>query len=342
MITIVTQPASASPALITATLSAFEKTAVLRAAIDLDVFTAIAEGVDTVEALTARCEASPRGMRVLADSLTVLGFLTKHGQSYRLTPDSAVYLDKRSADYLGGLAKFAASAEKFQRFLDDPAGWVRRGGPGDLANVAPDNPIWVDFAVGMVPLVAPIARQMADMLVAAGIAPRHVLDIAAGHGLYGIEVARRNPHAGIVAVDWAPVLELARKNATQAGIDARYVTRPGDAFTIDFGHDYDLVLVPNFLHHFGIPTCIDFLRRVRGALVAGGRLAILEYVPNEDRVSPPFQALFALTMLTGTPEGDAHTVRDLRVMCREAGFGDIEILPVPNTAQTLVLATAGA
>ncbi len=339
--TIVTQSAPASPALITATLSAFEKTAVLKAALELDVFTAIAEGDDTVEALSRRCEASSRGIRILADSLTVLGLVTKHGRSYRLTRDSAVYLDRRSADYLGDLAKFAASAEKFHRFLDDPAGWVRRGGPGDLANVAPDNPIWVDFAAGMVPLVAPIARQMADMIAAAGIAPKRVLDIAAGHGLYGIEIARRNPGIELVAIDWAPVLAFARKNATVAQIDASYITLPGDAFTIDIGRNYDLVLVPNFLHHFGIPTCIEFLRRVRGALVDRGRLAILEYVPNEDRVSPPFPALFALTMLTGTPEGDAHTVRDLRVMCRDAGFDAVEFQTVPNTSQTLILATAG-
>ncbi len=287
--------------------------------------------------------AAPRSFEVhefLADSLTVLGFLQKRNGTYKLTRDSAAFLDRRSATYLGDLVKFAASAEKFHRYLDDPAGWVRRGGPDDLANVAPDNPIWVDFAVGMMPLVQPIARQFAVMLWESGARPRRVLDIAAGHGLYGIEIARRNSTAKIVALDWAPVLTVARKNALAAKIYDRYTTIVGDAFSADLGDGYDLVLVPNFLHHFSKSACVALLRRVRAALTKGGRLAILEYVPNEDRVSPPFASLFALTMLTGTPEGDAYTAKDLEQICRDAGFASITFQAVAFTPQTLVLADA--
>jgi 2-polyprenyl-3-methyl-5-hydroxy-6-metoxy-1,4-benzoquinol methylase len=327
-----------SPALITSTLSAFERTAALRAAIELDFFTAIAEEADTAEALAKRCGAVLRGTRILADYLTVLGFLRKHDRKYSLTADSAAFLDRRSPTYLGNLAKFAASEEKFHRFLDDPAGWARRGGPGDLANTAPDNPIWIDFAIGMAPLVHPIARQMADMIVDAGIRPLRVLDIAAGHGLYGIEVARRNPEAQIVAIDWAPVLEVARRNAEAAQVSDRYGTVAGDALSVELGFGYDVVLVPNFLHHFGKSACADFLRRVRAALAPGGRVAILEYVPNEDRVSPDFPALFALTMLTGTPDGDAYTIKDLESMCQDAGLVLIGVHAVSATPQTLVLA----
>lgn len=331
---------SLSPALITATLGAFEKTAALRAAIELDFFTAIAEGADTAEALAERCDAVVRGTRILADSLTVLGFLDKHNGTYKLTRESEAFLDRKSPTYLGDLVKFAASAEKFHRYLDDPAGWVRRGGPDDLANVAPDNPIWVDFAAGMIPLVQPIARQVAEMVWESGTRPRHVLDIAAGHGLYGIEIARRNSGADIVALDWGPVLTVARKNAAAAKIGDRYATIVGDAFSADLGEGYDLALVPNFLHHFSKSACVALLQRVRAALTPGGRLAIVEYVPNEDRVSPPFASLFALTMLTGTPEGDAYTAKDLELICRNAGFVSITFQPVASSPETLVLADA--
>jgi 2-polyprenyl-3-methyl-5-hydroxy-6-metoxy-1,4-benzoquinol methylase len=333
-------PTAVSPALITATLSAFERTAALRAAIDLDVFTAIAEGADTVEPLARRCNAAVRGIRILADCLTVLGFLEKHARSYRLTADSAAFLDRRSPNYLGTLAKFAASGEKFRRYLDNPAEWVRRGGPDDLANTAPDNPIWIDFAEGMAPLVAPVARQIAAMLYDWGIRPSRVLDVAAGHGLYGIEIGRRNPATEIVAVDWAPVLAVAERNAADAGISDRYRGLAGNAFSLAFGTGYDLALVPNFLHHFGKAACVDFLRRIRQALGFGGRLAILEYVPNDDRVSPAFPALFALTMLAGTPSGDAYTAAELEGMCREAGFTAITMQAVPASPQSLILAEA--
>jgi 2-polyprenyl-3-methyl-5-hydroxy-6-metoxy-1,4-benzoquinol methylase len=78
-----------------------------------------------------------------------------------------------------------------------------------------------------------------------------VLDIAAGHGLFGIEIAKQNPHARVTGLDWAPVLRVALDNARKAGVQDRYDMLPGDAFEVDFGGPYDAVLLTNFLHHFG-------------------------------------------------------------------------------------------
>jgi 2-polyprenyl-3-methyl-5-hydroxy-6-metoxy-1,4-benzoquinol methylase len=329
-----------APALISATLSAYERTGVLCAAIELDLFTAIAQGANTPPALAARCCASERGMRILADCLVVLGLLDKARGCYRLTAETATFLDRSSQNYIGGLAKFAASAEKFQRYLGDPVAWVRAGGTSEEANTAPENPVWVDYAKGMGPLSARLAEAMADALCARAAPAHHVLDVAAGHGFYGIAVARHNPAARIVAVDWAPVLEVAAANAAAAGVAERYGTRPGDAFTIDFGAGYDLVLVPNFLHHFSTETCVEFLKRAKAALAPGGVVAILEYMPNEDRVSPPQAAWFALTMLANTPQGDAYTVREHEAMCRAAGLAPSGSETLPGSAETMLVATA--
>jgi hypothetical protein len=78
------------------TAHAFHRTAALKAAIELDVFTAIGEGAATADVLAQRCHASERGMRILCDYLTVIGFLTKTGNHYALTQDSALFLDRRS------------------------------------------------------------------------------------------------------------------------------------------------------------------------------------------------------------------------------------------------------
>src|SRR6185312_1568283 len=120
-----------------------------------------------------------------------------------------------------------------------------------------------------------------------------VLDIAAGHGLFGIAVATQNPAARITAVDWAPVLRVAAANAVRAGVQDRFTERPGSAFDVDFGGPYDAVLLTNFLHHFDPPTCVGLLKKVHAALRPGGRAATLEFVPNEDRVSPPIPASFS-------------------------------------------------
>src|SRR6185369_2508977 len=96
----------------------------------------------------------------------------------------------------------------------------------------------------------------------------------------------------------------------------RFETIPGSAFTADFGSGYDLVLLTNFLHHFDVPTNEALLRKVHAALKPGGRAVTLEFVPNEDRVSPPVAAEFSLMMLGNTPAGDAYTFSELDRMFR--------------------------
>lgn len=167
-----------------------------------------------------------------------------------------------------------------------------------------------------------------------------VLDIAAGHGLFGIEVARQNPEARIVAVDWAAVLEVAQANAHKAGVGGRYDILPGSAFEVEYGGPYDIVLLTNFLHHFDAPTCVSLLQKVHASLKTGGRVAALEFVPHEDRVSPPMAASFSLTMLASTASGDAYTFSELERMFREADFGDITAHPVPTGPHTVVLGHA--
>lgn len=170
--------------------------------------------------------------------------------------------------------------------------------------------------------------------------PMSVLDIAAGHGLFGIEVARQNPQTRVVALDWAPVLEVAKANARKAGVDGRYQVVAGSAFDVNFGGPYDAVLLTNFLHHFNRDTCIGLLKKVHAALVPGGRAATLEFVPNEDRVSPPMAAAFSLTMLASTVSDDAYTFKEISHMYREAGFNGITAHPVENSPHTIVLGHA--
>lgn len=144
----------------------------------------------------------------------------------------------------------------------------------------------------------------------------------------------------MTAVDWAAVLEVARANARKAGVEDRYHLLPGSAFDVEYGGPYDIVLLTNFLHHFDPPTCVGLLRKVHAALKPGGRAAALEFVPNEDRVSPPMAAAFSLTMLASTAAGDAYTFRELENMHREAGFGAIAAHPIPSSPHTLVMGRA--
>jgi 2-polyprenyl-3-methyl-5-hydroxy-6-metoxy-1,4-benzoquinol methylase len=167
-----------------------------------------------------------------------------------------------------------------------------------------------------------------------------VLDIAAGHGLFGIEIAKQNPHAHVTGLDWAPVLHVALDNARKAGVHDRYNMLPGSAFEVDFAGPYDAVLLTNFLHHFDPPTCVNLLKKVHGALKPGGRAATLEFVPHEDRVSPPMPAAFSMTMLATTAAGDAYTLNELTAMYHDAGFKDVIGRPIPMSPHTVVMGHA--
>jgi 2-polyprenyl-3-methyl-5-hydroxy-6-metoxy-1,4-benzoquinol methylase len=192
----------------------------------------------------------------------------------------------------------------------------------------------------MAPMMAPMAAPLGTIVLDGLSGPVRVLDIAAGHGLFGIEVAKQNSQAQIVALDWTAVLEVARSNAAKAGVSDRYQTLAGSAFDVDYGGPYDIALLTNFLHHFDPPTCIKLLEKVRKSLKPGGRAATLEFVPNEDRVSPPMAAGFSMTMLLTTPSGDAYTFSELQRMYREAGFERIEAHPVPMSPHTVVMGEA--
>ncbi|HKS95081.1 MAG TPA: class I SAM-dependent methyltransferase, partial [Terriglobia bacterium] len=214
------QTSEPSPVLIFQTLNAFQQTAALKAAIELDLFTAIGEGISTTDKLAARCQASERGIRILCDYLTVLGFLAKADFHYSLTPDAAMFLDGRSPACLASAVKFLTAPSMVEAFKDLTA-VVRHGGTmlGGDGSMEPENPVWIEFARSMAPLMRMPSELIADLLRAESGERWKVLDIAAGHGLFGIAIARRNPNAQIVAVDWPSVLEVAKENAQAAGLD---------------------------------------------------------------------------------------------------------------------------
>ena len=315
--------------------NAYQASAALKAAVELELFTAVAEGNRDAKSIAERCSASERGARILCDYLVVAGMLTKEGGAYGLTRDSAVFLDRRSPAYMGGSLEFLLAPTLTSNF-EDLAGVVRRGGTLSEAGgtVAAENPLWVKFARAMAPMAAPVADALPPL---AGAGPQKVLDIAAGHGLYGLAFARHNPQAAVVALDWPAVLEVAKENARAAGVAERFSTIEGDAFTAEYGEGYDVILLTNFLHHFDPQTCEQLLRKVRAALAPGGVALTLEFVPNEDRVTPPVSAAFSLMMLAGTNGGDAYTYPELERMFANAGFSGSEAHPLPASPQQAIV-----
>src|SRR5256885_2630904 len=325
-----------TPALLFDTFNAYQRTQAIKAAIELELFTAIGEGNTTAKAIAERCGASERGTRILCDFLTIIGFLTKQGDNYELTADSAMFLDKRSPAYMGTVSEFILSShikDNFDRLTET----VRNGGCTSDSALEPDHPMWVNFARAMAPMMAMPAQLMAQLVDPTKAQKLRVLDIAAGHGLYGLAFSKQKPQVEVTAVDWPRVLDVAKENAEAAGVADRYQTKPGSAFDVDYGTGYDLVLLTNFLHHFDKETCETLLRKVHASLADGGRAVALEFVPNDDRVTPPQAAAFSMQMLGGTPSGDAYTFAELERMFQNAGFTRSEMHELPPTIERVVI-----
>ena len=320
------------------TLNAFQQSMALRTAIDLDIFSAIAEGATDVPSLAKKTGAAERGIQALCNYLTVLGFLTKRADNYALSPDASIFLNKRSPAYMGTLSGFLTSDHLIKKFSSLTEA-VKKGGTvaGHGDNQSANDEMWVAFARSMAPITIPTSAFLAQLTGMSQGKACKVLDIAAGHGMYGITMARHNANAEVTALDWPNVLEVAKQNAQTAGVSDRYKTRQGSAFETDLGEGYDYVLLTNIFHHFDHATCEKLMKRVHTALKTGGQAITLEFIPDEDRVSPPIPAMFSLVMLINTDAGDAYTFPEYEKMFLNAGFSKTTMHQVPDSPQRVLV-----
>jgi 2-polyprenyl-3-methyl-5-hydroxy-6-metoxy-1,4-benzoquinol methylase len=316
-----------SSGLVFNTLLCFQISAALRSAIEIDLFTAIADGHTTADAMAVRCKVNARGMRILADHLVINGFLTKRGNTYGLTAESSCYLVRHSPHYVGRQAEFMQSSFLWALF-DHLTQAVREGGaqlPGNA--MEPDHDLWVTFARVMsdsmgieAALVPPIIYKLLERRTAQ---PLKILDVAAGHGRFGIAFAKADPTCRVVAQDWPRILEVTRDNVLKHGVSDRFTTIAGGIMEVDIGTGYDVVLIPNLIHYLDRASSVQILKKVRAAMNPGALLAIAEFAPNDDRVSTPQFASYALFCLAISPAGDAYTVSEIFSMCTEAGFKNL-------------------
>ena len=333
------QPTSLpTPQLFWETITGFQRSAAMKSAVELDIFTHIAEGNKTAQKIADACSSSERGVRILCDSLTVMGFLIKVDGGYSLNETSAAFLNRKSPMFLGDAVNFILSPMQ-KRGFDDLTNIVRQGGSNINGNSSldPESPMWVYFARGMTGMMIPAAQMIAEHLGFDAQQKLKILDIAAGHGIFGITVAQKYQNAEIYAVDWSNVLEVATENAEKFGVSNRHHLIPGSAFDVEYNDGYDIILLTNFLHHFDKPTNETLLRKVCKSLKDGGKVVTLEFIPNDDRISPPSEAMFSLVMLAGTPAGDAYTFSELREMFEISGFSRNEHIPLTPLPQHLII-----
>jgi len=299
------------------------KVHILRTAIHLDVFSTISEGLRTAEKIAASKGWMVRPTRVLLDSLCPLGFLTKKGGEYLLTPVSEAFLVSSSETYAGGwIATLAidtwqqlenavrtgwrqipdACSSKFD------AGWKQDAAMEALRTSRIDESLEMWRTVG----IDPDTKQ--DI---------KILDLASGCGIKSFVLARRNPNAEITCIDWAGVLQVAEKLADKWSILKQVSFKAGDLMEMDYGESkFDAVLLGQITYYWTPDQNKFVLRKVYRALTPGGLVVL--HVPTADEERCRSEALIsAAAILVFSEHAEVYTFSEYKSMLEESGFSHV-------------------
>ena len=315
----------------------FWVSAILKAGIELDVFTEIAAGNDTVEKVASSIEASERGVRILLNALCALGTVSKAEGKYLLTPTAEQFLVKGKDSYMGyALFTTLRDWEAFGRIAEA----VKKGSA--IVDVyGAHSEAWEDVAIGLTLAGLATASVIADVLgIGSKLEPGiRVLDLACGSGVYGYVLLQRDRKATVTDIDWRNVLRVAQEVAHDMGVADRVTYKSGDILSIDYGEEeFDIAIASNILQAFDPETNKAILSRICKALKPGGTLVINDLVPDEERSKPRRALIFAVYMLIVSRGGNTYTLSEFESWLRDGGFDNVVEHRIPG-ATTLVIAT---
>lgn len=316
-----------------AMMTAFKSTYLLRAAIELRIFDALADGPADPDDVAAILRTNPRATRILLRALAAAGLLDMDGEQFQLVSGARELLVTSSPQYGGGVVRVAASDWEWDA-MKNLADVVRHGGTLlDVNAETPGFPYWVDFATHLTFATKPGAEFVADLLVpwAEDRASLDVLDVGCGHGLFGFSVAARDTRATVTCLDWPEVLDVAKTYAERLHVGDRVRYLPGDAFEVPLDGRYDAIILGNFLFQFPPSRGIDLLRRLASALKPGGQVLIVGFTTGD---RPPVQDyhahMLSLLMLAWTSQGELHSPLMYQKMLASAGLVDLDTHEKPG------------
>jgi len=322
-------------------MAGYKATAVLRACVELGLFDPLADGPADAATLAPRLGVDERALSALLAAAAGVGLLVRGEDGYALPAGAADLLVTTEPGYCAGISSVVASQLEWTA-LGSLAGTVRRGGPVpgfDL--LAPDFPYWTDFATHSTFVTTVLSGLVADALGdwATGRDSLDVLDLGAGHGIFGWTLAQRYPATHVWAQDWPGVLAVAEQHAKRRGVADRATLLPGDALTADLGGPYDVVVAANLLFHFSPAQARQLVSRMASVLKPDGRLVVAGFTTG-DQPAPVegHAALLGLLMLSATEGGAMYSTAEYQEMLGEAGFTESAVHTRPKLVPRVIVA----
>ena len=289
-------------------------------AVQLNIFTALAERPSTTSELTQRLQANERGVRSLLKALLAIGYVVERdGRFHNSAMTQKWFVESGVLDMNATLSVW----DVFIRELWPHAAEVIRTGerPFDFYDFVYKDP---ELAHNFQQLLVGNANVAGGDVLKRLTVPHgaaRVLDVGGGHGVFSVMLANAHPQLQATILDGEVALGTAEKHVTEHHLSSRIRLLPGDLWQIDWGEPYDLILLFNLLHHYDLDTNRKLLQKVHAALKPGGQVAILDQIEGNvfGGGSNAIVQLVAL-MFYLFADGRVYTSEELMGLLTETGF----------------------
>jgi hypothetical protein len=305
-------------------------------AVELQLFTHLGSESMTGEDLGARLHLHPRATYDFLDTLVALHMLERDGDGsdsrYRNTADTAVFLDKRSPTYIGGILEMAGA--RLYPFWGDltealqtgkPQNEIKRTGKAMFEELYSDPARLEQFMEAMQGVSLGNFHALAEKFDFSRYTT--VCDVGGATGQLCTILAERHPHLRCTSYDLPVVAPIAEKAIAAAGLSDRVAVASGDFFA-DPLPSSDVITMGLILHDWNLDRKMHLIRSAYEALPDGGAYIVVENLIDDARRENAFGLMMSLNMLIEFGDAFDFTGSDFSEWCREAGFRDVEILPL--------------
>ncbi|MGB6973525.1 MAG: methyltransferase [Terracidiphilus sp.] len=317
-----------TPDLILQTGLAFMASKTLLSAVEMEVFTELAKGPETLETLTGRLGLHPRSARDFLDTLVALGFLSRTDGRYANTPSSDLFLDKHKPSYIGGMLEMA-NKRLYHHWRHLTTG-LRTGesqneivGEQDAFSALYADPTRLK---GFLRAMTGISHG-SNMAIAAQFPwdkYKTAADCGTAQGDLIVQIALKNPHIAGTGFDLPEVAPIFEEYVEHNGLSARVHFQAGSFFTEPLPK-VDVILMGHVLHDWNLEEKKMLIRKAYEAIPEGGAFIAYDAVIDDDRSKNVFGMLMSLNMLIETPGGFDFTGADCIGWMKEAGFREARV-----------------
>ena len=309
---------------------AFWSSKALLSAVEMGVFTELAQGPQEFESLSARLGLHPRSSRDFLDALVALGFLARSGATYSNAPDADFFLDRHKPSYIGGILEMA-NARLFGHWQHLTEA-LRTGKPQneakDETGSSPFAALYADPARLKIFLAAMSGISRGANLTIARQLPwsryKTFADIGTAQGDLAVQIALANPHLEGIGFDLAEVAPVFEEYVASYRLSGRVRFQPGDFFTQDLPR-VDVLTMGHILHDWNLEEKKMLISKAFAALNPGGALVVYDAMIDDERSRNPFGLLMSLNMLIETRGGFDYTGADCIAWMKEAGFKEARV-----------------